>query len=289
MKAKSGWNEIKDRLSSFRIDRIFSGSESFDFTLSQEELLSELKREGSNWLLGRFSEEQVASALSDYGVWKALADHGYAHPVIQIRSIDAFRQRLKILPYAGAPETEDSLLCELRVFDAWLKGPCPVTGKTFEVDALVIDWLVFQNPKGTFGPDRPRLPGQKYPGLGIMRLAMHAILDMARQIGKQAVVNIPEYYHNAVLYSPASNSFRLTWKEDSRRFREFLAKYSLAEASDLVTSSKIINVAKQQPFVWKPHEQILGLSMEVNEYFHSQGYLDMVAKAKSESRFSLAS
>src|SRR5262249_9140942 len=121
-----------------------------------------------------------------------------------------------------------------------------------------------------------------------MRTAMHAILDMARQIGKQAVVNIPEYYHNAVLYSPSFKFFSPYVEGRFQALQEFLAKYSLAEASDLVTSSKIINLTKNEPFVWKPHEQILGLTQEIQDYFQLQGYLDEVARAKSESRFAIA-
>src|SRR5262249_45505107 len=147
------------------------------------------------------------NALTRYGVWDALREKGFSNPKLIIKSIDPFRQTVRIITDAAADETEDNILCELRVFDAHLDANCPLTGKRFEVDALVIDWLTFQNPKAAFTDHRPKLPGQKYPGLGIMKTSMRAIIDLAKQINKEAVVNIPEYYHNAVLYQPAFQFF----------------------------------------------------------------------------------
>ncbi len=107
----------------------------------------------------------MRDALTGYGVWKTLADQGYPAPNLTIHSLDPFRQRLRIIAAADVPETDDTLLCDLHLYETWLKGTCPVTGKLFEFDALIIDWLVFQNPNASFRPDRPPLPGQRYPGL----------------------------------------------------------------------------------------------------------------------------
>src|SRR5215203_1650970 len=203
MNFKASFNQFKSRLSSFEISSIRKGEDVYNFHLQEEDLVEDLDRHGTtDRLLERFTAEQVRDALNGYGVWKTLADRGFPRAALKIRSLDPFRQSVKILTSADDPEDEDHLLCELRVFDAWMKGTCPLTQKTMEIDALVIDWLVFQNPLGSFTPERPRLPGQKYPGLGIMRTCMMAILDLARQTGKEAVINIPEYFHNAVLYQP---------------------------------------------------------------------------------------
>lgn len=282
---KFGFHNLKDRLALFEVS---SKNKQDDFSLTSDEVIQELTdHHGNDRLLGRFTEQQVRDALTSYGVWKALADQGYPAPNLTIRSLDPFRQRLRIVAAADVPDSDDTLLCDLHLYETWLKGTCPVTGKLFEFDALIIDWLVFQNPNASFLPERPPLPGQRYPGLGIMRTSLRAILNLAKQIGKQAVVNIPEYYHNAVLYTPAFLFFNAHIEGRFRALRTFLAHRTLAEASHLVTSGKIRNDTKDESFVWKPHEQVLGLVPEVSDYFTSPLYMNAVQQAESESRFSL--
>ncbi|HSE42328.1 MAG TPA: hypothetical protein VLH08_16300, partial [Acidobacteriota bacterium] len=237
---KTIFSEMRDRLSSFQITS--AANRNFDLALTEEELEKELMSDqGTNRLLERFSEKEVTTALKDYHVWDRLADKGFNNPRLLIRSIDPFRQTVKILDDASSVETEDHTLCELRVFDAHLKGPCPATNEIIEIDALVIDWLVFQNPRASFTAKRPRLPGQKFPGLGIMSHCMTAILDLAKQTGKEAVINIPEYYHNAVLYKPAFCFFSPFVEGRFQALQEFLHDLNLADASHAVTNGKIWN------------------------------------------------
>lgn len=279
--------ELRNRFRSFTVELRSKGSVEQSIPLSSEELFQALTQtEGNNKLLGLYDEEQVAGALQRYGVWKTLEELGYPSPKLKIQSLDPFRQRLRIFTSQDVAETDETLLCELRVFDAWLKGDCPISGRHFEINALVIDWLLFQNPNASFTADRPPLPGQRFPGLGIMRTSMRAIIDLAKQEGKEAVVNIPEYYHNAVLYAPDFRFFSPFVEGRFQALRKFLSNVSLTEASHLVMSEKLRNETKQEPFRWKAHEQVLGLVPEISEYFTSEPYLRGVAQAENESRFS---
>jgi hypothetical protein len=280
---KTIFSEMRDRLSSFQITS--AASRNFDLALTEEELEKELMSDqGSNRLLERYSEKQVTDALKDYQVWDYLAEKGFKNPRLLIRSIDPFRQTVKILDDVSSAETEDHTLCELRVFDAHLKGPCPATTEIIEIDALVIDWLVFQNPRATFSPQRPRLPGQKFPGLGIMSESMRAILDLAKQTGKEAVINIPEYYHNAVLYKRFC-FFSPFVEGRFQALQEFLRELNLADASHAVTNGKIWNETKNEMFTWKPHEQMLGIAPKIKEYFDSETYKTPVKEAREKSKF----
>jgi hypothetical protein len=285
MTAPKSKSELRNRLNSFRIERLPASPEAFDISLTEEEVVQDLQERGNDLLLGRFSEKQVIEALQKNGVWEKFAEKGYPNPKLTIQSIDPFRQRLRIRDSEDSPESEDSLLCELRVFDARLKGVNPLDGSLYEMDALVIDWLLFQNPRETFPPNKKKLPGQKYPGLGILRLAMSVILDFAKQIGKEAVVNIPEYYHNAVLYYPKFHFFLPEIEGKFLALRKFFSNLSLAESSAAVASGSIRDQISRQIFQWKPHEQILGLSQNVEQYFSNPLYQQKVKEAENRSRF----
>jgi hypothetical protein len=281
---KSVFTDLKERLSSFQVDS--AANHPFNLSLTEEDLEQDLRREGTHRLLERFSEAEVFAALKDYGVMEQLSKKGFPEPKIVIRSMDPFRQSVKLFESKTSPEDEDHMLCELRVFDAHVKGLCPASGDMMEMDTLVVDWLVFQNPRAKFSPERPKLPGQKYPGLGIMRSCMQAILDLARQTGKEAVINIPEYYHNAVLYSAGFHFFSPFVEGRFRALQEFLGNLNLAEASHAVSSGKIWNETKGEVFVWKPHEQVLGITDRVKNYFSSQEYEGPVKEGKDQSKFS---
>jgi hypothetical protein len=279
---------LKRRFRSLIVSRLLDKCDAERLDLSPDDIFQDLvEHAANNRLLGRFSEKQVVDALVDYGVWRELERKGYPNAHLTIRSIDPFRQIIKIATSKEAPENEESLLCELRLFDAWLKNP-DANGIQFEFDALVIDWLLFQNPGASFTSKRPPLPGQKYPGLGIMRTCMTAILDFAKQTGKEAVVAIPEYYHNAVLYKP---HFRFFSPEIEGRFQalqKFLADLPLWEASHAVEAQRIVDNSSGEHFVWHPYEQGLALTPRISEYFESPDYRKNMEHSEAESRFHFA-
>lgn len=254
--------------------------------LCQDDLIADLELHGeSDRLLGRFTAEEVRAALSENGVIAQLATRGYYSPRVIIRSIDRYRQSVRLLSSLDAPEDDKHLLCDLRVFDSWLRTDSPVTGTPLEIDALVIDWLCFQDPNASFTPDRPRLPGQRFPGLGIMRPSMRAILGMAADVGKEAVVSIPEYYHNALLYRPEFRFFDPAVEGLFLSLEKFLAPLALADASGAVATGQIWDAAANSQFAWKPYEQILPLAPRIADYFRSPEYRRLVEQAENCNRF----
>ena len=286
MNIKASLNHFKSRLNLFQVKGVKRGERLLDLSLTDEDLLEDLTRHGTNdRLLERFTAQEVQEALKRYGVWDQLTDKGYPRAAVRIQSLDPFRQSVKIITSAEDPEDDEHLLCELRVFDAWMNGTCPLTGQPMEIDALVIDWLVFQNPRASFTDDRPRLPGQKYPGLGIMRTCMLGILDLARECGKEAVINIPEYYHNAILYQPTFRFYSPMVEGRFLALQKFLSGLTLADASSLVASLSIYDDINGKVFVWKPHEHVLGLVPRIVEYFESALYISKVKEIEESCTF----
>lgn len=116
---------------------------------------------------------------------------------------------------------------------------------------------------------------------------MTAILDFAKQIGKEAVVNIPEYYHNAALYWPSFRFFSPQAEGEYCSLRKLLSKVSLAEASHALETGKIHDEDKNASFLWQPHEQGMGLTSRVIDYFSSPEYIRKVEAAEKTCRFDL--
>ena len=108
----------------------------------------------------------------------------------------------------GARRGRDYLLCEMRCRFQPLQRPrwvgeadaercCEGCRKTVR-----IEWMLLQNPCQEFSPERPRLPGQDYPGLGLGREIMEVLRVLGWRLRVAAFdVNPHCYVHNAVLYA----------------------------------------------------------------------------------------
>jgi len=97
---------------------------------------------------------------------------------------------------------------------------------------LVIHWLVLSSPDGTFSVDRPRLPGQEKPGLGLLNPTLALLKSLARELSVDGVLDVPDHFHTALFYSRA---FLYLDPEAEGRFLAIardLSGIPLAQASD---------------------------------------------------------
>ena len=68
------------------------------------------------------------------------------------------------------------------------------------LNLLNIKWLSLQNHITSFSPQKPRLPGQKYPGSRIGRSVLIIIRRICILNHRDGILNVPEHFHNAFLY-----------------------------------------------------------------------------------------
>ena len=62
---------------------------------------------------------------------------------------------------------------------------------------LYVHWLALQNPIASFGDERPRLPGQEQPGLGLARESGAMLIRIARRLRLDGLAYRPAWYHSA--------------------------------------------------------------------------------------------
>jgi hypothetical protein len=248
---------------------------------------------GGSRFLGRFSLDDVTSLISDSRVGAELRTRGIDDWYVEFDLRDCFvhycyirRRSLEDLDqYIGfviiqlgdfgiSPQVKDGP--GLRLIRARLP-PSP--------NLLNIRWLSLQNPHAHFSEQRPRLPGQRFPGTGFGRVCAHLLADLARANGRDGIVNVPEHFHNAVLY--ASEDFHFLNPEDEGRFakisedlRPDFEERGMATVSWAVSLGFLLCDGKQ--FVWAAHEQVLPFSRMMAGYFQSQEYRKIV-QATQES------
>ncbi|MFQ5585151.1 MAG: hypothetical protein ACE5GL_12015, partial [Calditrichia bacterium] len=160
--------------------------------------------------------------------------------------------------------------------------PSRVHGRSYEF--IYVEWLALQNPFKKFSAERPRLPGQDYPGLGESRMVFELLMISCKRMRMAGLLAVPEYYHNAEMYSKAF--FYLNPALEGKRraiSRDLLTDYKLAEASWAIDLDCVTENGK--PFKWFTGEAVIPMDRDLIEYIHSQNYQKLVDKAEAEHHY----
>jgi hypothetical protein len=237
---------------------------------SQNLFLRDDSNRGSPFLLGFYSHDGIRYALEKYGFFDYLKDKGFSDLKLTINTSDPYKQRIAVYYREKKPE---SLLGEVvvkrRHLTVYPPFPALIFGRNF--DFVAVEWLSMQNPQANFTPDKPRLPGQKYPGLGMGEMVMEILAIMAGRLRTAGLLNVPEYFHNAQIYSsqfkfidPVYEAKRLAIS------RDLLNLYPLSKVSWAIELGCVLE--NDTLFQWKAGEQIIPLDRDLKDYFKSHDY-----------------
>lgn len=276
MKRKDSFQRFKlffNRLSEYELRRLDSRD------LSIEDVTTSLKG-GSLYFLGFYSRAGIDLAFKKYGFYEELEKRGFRDFQLVLDTRDPFRQRLALYSETVDPER---LLAEIVVrrqsirLDAELAGP-ELAAREFEV--LYVEWLCLQNPRAEFTGERPRLPGQAYPGLGLGWVAQTFLLLTCRRLRLPAILNVPEYFHNAHIYSKGFHYIDPVFEGRRRTLsRDLVGPMTLADASWAIDRGCVLE--NGEPFEWFVKRELYPLGAELRGYFESEWYSAAVAEAEA--------
>lgn len=244
-------------------------------------LLTSPELDGRRLFLGRFDEEGLRGELEREGILSGLRARGYEDVVVRTSCEDG-EHRLRIRSRGGRTS-----LIDLRLLESTHVVQEEVTrGAGFEVLSVLRNtWLSLQDPRASFTKDRPRLPGQRWPGLGLTRSFYSLMTRWAEQWGKDAVLAAPQHFHNAVFYARA---FSFLSPSEQGRFEALgrdLAPLPLAEASAAVEAGKVLDLVTKRPLLWRPGPMAAPVRERLREVFAGEGYRRAAEAAREGARF----
>jgi hypothetical protein len=233
--------------------------------------------------LERFSLPALCAEMDQAGVLPALRTRGY-DPGVRIEVAEG-QHRLLVTSSNGG-----EVLIDLRMREEGLPVSEPgLRARGVEVlSVLVVEWLSLQDPRAVFTRERPRLPGQTHPGLGLGRQLYGRVLGWAASWGKDGLVNVPAYFHNAKFYAPP---FAFLDAAEQGRFEALcrdLEAVSVADASAALEAGRVVAGADGEPVTWSPGAMLAPLSPPVREYLASPEYRRAVAVSRDGHRFRIA-
>lgn len=191
-------------------------------------------------MLDYYTAQGVEQALWRYGVLEQLNRLGYRNLRVAVDEVDQ-GDRLRVFGESGGEEhlLVECVLERRRVADRMV---------------LFIHWLTLRHPRVAFADDRPRLPGQDAPGLGMARESSEMLLRMAERLDLDGVAFRPAWYHMAFA---ARSRFQFVNAARQARFEAMqrdLAHLPLAEATVAVSDGRVL--LDGEPYVWEADDML---------------------------------
>jgi acetoin utilization deacetylase AcuC-like enzyme len=150
---------------------------------------------------------------------------------------------------------------------------------------LRIEWLLLQNPRARFTAERPRLPGQEKPGLGILQEIVALLVLVCDRLKLDGIIVVPSHYHVA---RHGRKNLRFLDPEAEGLYRALVHRFeglSLAEAAEALAAGRVIEAKTGQPVVWSPAPMVFPVTDRLHELVEGEAYEAAVAEA--EARYAL--
>ncbi len=243
--------------------------ENDDFQLSEADLMGELEgTPKANRILGYYSVHGVELAFERYGFLEALRRRGFHDIRFQVDPSNPDRQRMSV--YGSVDLKEYHLLVELLV--SRRSVPLPASMKRDEpLDMLSIEWLMLQDPTRSFSESRPRLPGQKHPGLGMVRELMEMLYQACLRLGLDGIIMHPSRFHIAAVAAKQGVFLDPAIEGRFRALAEILDTRDLSGVSSLIDQNMIVR-SDGRVFEWQAEDFMAPVSTRLRDYVTSSSY-----------------
>lgn len=154
-----------------------------DVFITEEELMGGLVAapRPTPRVLGFYSRHGVEYALNAYGYWPLLERMGFRDLALELSHHQGSDHLRVTAQVNGSRAPLFDLVARRRAIEGF--------------STLFVDWLELQDPRVTFSPNRPRLPGQQRPGLGLGDETIQLLVQAGRRLGLDGVAFVPAYYH----------------------------------------------------------------------------------------------
>ena len=214
-------------------------------------------------LLGFYTAEGLEHALHRYGILGALRRMGYGPFRVEVHD-EGVGQSARLIDVPSGQALIEAVFERREIAGARM---------------LYVHWIALRNPRARFSAERPQLPGQEVPGLGLSREVLELISRMAARLGLEGLAFRPAAYHLAF----RGREF-LRFVDPARQGRfealvDLLKEVPLAEATRAVAEGRIR--LNGEPYVWETDEMVKWLEPRPDDR-------TAIDAAKAGSRFTLA-
>ncbi len=265
-RSKYWW--IARRLQTEQLQR--KSSDDYDFT-DRDLFELDIGKRGGSFFLGFYSEEGIKLALTKYGVYELLNKKGFENIYTEVDTSDPYKHRVALYQQS---KKKENLIIELVVrkyfFTPNLPFESDINDKNYT--GLAIDWLLIQDTSAKFTIERPRLPGQIYPGLGLSSVVLELLLIICWRLDLAGIINVPNHYHNAFLYSKIFYYLNPLAQAKFMALKKTFKQYPLQKISWGIEWGCVTDLSENKPFEWFVNHQIVPVHKDLHKVYKSWKY-----------------
>ena len=225
--------------------------------------------------LGFYTPQGLELALERSGLLDRLRSRGFAEPTVEMELGNPAGDTVRI--YGDRDHQELLIESRLRVDRRQIPG----------LSLLRIEWLLLQDPRVPFTPERPRLPGQKHPGLGLLPDIVALLIVACDRLQLDGLLMVPSHYHTA---SQSRKHLRFIQPENEalvQAVQKALAGLSLSAASNALAEGRLVDARTGERFVWNPMPMVIPVSEALRAHLNESEYQRKVAEAAGNYDFRL--
>lgn len=226
-------------------------------------------------LLGFYSAQGLELTLERTGLLERVRNLGFLHPTLELDLDNPAGDTIRL--YGDRRRRELLIETRLRVDRRTLPG----------LAMLRIEWLLLQNPRGQFTPERPQLPGQAHPGLGMLQEVVALFVLACDRLQLDGILFVPSHYHVAVHGRKTMRFLEPTDEGIYRALEAALQGLTLAAAAEAVATGRVVDTATGQPFVWRPVPMVFPVSERLREQVMGEGYERRAGAEAAKHTFAL--
>ncbi|HEX2224879.1 MAG TPA: hypothetical protein VHN15_11795, partial [Thermoanaerobaculia bacterium] len=224
-----------------------------DWGLTEEDLGAASGAPLPTRLLGYYSRQGLELALERTGFLDRLRAKEFDRPFLEFDLENPAGDTVRVFSSPSRAE----LLIEVRMRIDRREVP--------GFALLRLEWLLLQNPRAEFTPERPPLPGQRHPGLGMLDETVAMLILACDRLQLDGLVFVPAHFHVAI---QSRRQLRFLHPQDEARFRaleQALQGLPLPAASRAVDEGRVVDVRTGQPFRWERAPMVLPVSQSLRQ------------------------
>lgn len=252
--------------------------------IEMADIMGELLSQPANpRFLGFYSRNGVELALERYGLLQKIRRQGIHSLTVTIDPSNPDQQILRVTGRSGDfIKTAPFLVLEIVV--SRKRHRLPLTEGADGLDCITVEWLLMQDPSREFSDERPQLPGQDHPGLGLAMEVKELLYQACTRVDCGGIATRPAHFHNAWLQH--QTGFRFLDPElegELEALAEKLADTSLHELTWAIADGTL-RFADDSTYRWRAGEQLLPVAAKLHDYFNGADYDRAQRRAKKAFR-----
>jgi hypothetical protein len=131
------------------------------------------------------------------------------------------------------------------------------------------------------------LPGQKHPGLGLLKEVFGWLVSMAEVLELDGIYYVPSSYHVAI---QSRRRVRFLEPEDEALIQNLESLFKgvpLSEASNLIADGRVVDESTGAALVWKGYPMVLPVSPALEERVSGADYDSRVQEERDRLRLAI--